>query len=77
MAFRLATGRRPEPREREILQRLYSEQLALFEDRPDAASQYLGTGEAPVAEGMPSEQLAATAVLASTLMNLDEFVMKR
>jgi hypothetical protein len=76
-AFRLATGRRPEPREREILQRLYREQLALFEDRPDEAKQYLGTGEAPVAEGMPPEQLAATTVLASTLMNLDEFVMKR
>ena len=76
-AFRLATGRRPDPHESEILQRLYREQLALFEDRPDEAREYLGTGEAPVTEGMPPEQLAATTVLASALMNLDEFVMKR
>jgi hypothetical protein len=76
MAFRLATGRRPEPRERAILEQLHQEQLALYRERPEEARKYLDTGESPVLPGVPAEQLAATAVLASTLMNLDEFVMK-
>ncbi|MCL4177153.1 MAG: DUF1553 domain-containing protein [Verrucomicrobia bacterium] len=76
MAFRLATGRRPEPREREILELAYKEQRALFGENPEAARKYLETGEAPVPEDLPVVELAATAVLASTLMNLDEFVMK-
>ena len=76
MAFRLATGRRPEPREREILEQAYEEQRALFGENPEEARQYLGTGEAPVLADVPVDELAATAVLASTLMNLDEFVMK-
>jgi hypothetical protein len=76
MAFRLATGRRPEPREQQILERAYEEQLALFGENPEAARKYLETGEAPVLEDVPADELAATAVLASTLMNLDEFVMK-
>jgi hypothetical protein len=77
MAFRLATGRRPEPREREILARLYEEQLALFAREPDAARTYLAIGETPVDNELPPEQLAAMAMLTSALLNLDEFVMKR
>ncbi len=77
MAFRLATGRSPEPVERDILRRLYLEQLALFKDRPEEARKYLETGETPVPEGLPQDELAATTALASTLMNLDEFVMER
>jgi uncharacterized protein DUF1553/uncharacterized protein DUF1549/concanavalin A-like lectin/glucanase superfamily protein/cytochrome c len=76
-AFRLATGRKPEPREQEILRRLYHEQLGLFENNPAAAEQYLKTGEHPLDQSLPGQQVAATAVLASTLMNLDEFVTER
>jgi hypothetical protein len=76
MAFRLATGRHPEPRERAILEQLYQEQLELFRDRPEEARKYVQTGAAPALPGVPEEQLAAATVLASTLMNLDEFVMK-
>ncbi|MEY2429913.1 MAG: hypothetical protein QOJ40_2798 [Verrucomicrobiota bacterium] len=76
-AFRLATGRKSEAREREILRRLYQEQLSLFEKNPAAAEQYLKTGEHPPDKSWPGQQLAATAVLASTLMNMDEFVTER
>jgi mono/diheme cytochrome c family protein len=76
MAFRLATGRLPEPRERAILEQAYDEQLALFGENPEEALEYLETGEGPVLEDVPVDELAATAVLASTLMNLDEFIMK-
>jgi hypothetical protein len=76
-AFRLATGRRPEAREREILERLYEEQFELFRGNPDAARKYLDVGEAPVSVEVPAEQLAAETVIVSAMMNLDEFVVKR
>jgi hypothetical protein len=75
-AFRLATGRRPESREREILRQLYSEQLALFQAQPERSGRYLATGEFPLDTELPPDELAATTVLASTLMNLHEFVTK-
>jgi hypothetical protein len=75
-AFRLATGRRPEPREREILRQLYSEQLALFQAQPERSRALPGDRRAPVDTELPPDELAATTVLASTLMNLHEFVTK-
>ncbi|HEV2392961.1 MAG TPA: DUF1553 domain-containing protein [Verrucomicrobiae bacterium] len=76
-AFRLATGCAPLPRESAILKRLYREQLELFTADPQAAKQYLKIGERPVDAALPPLQLAATAVLANSLMNLDEFVTER
>jgi hypothetical protein len=76
-AFRLATGRQPEPAERAILQQLYQEQLKLFEQAPSSAHQYLKIGEHPLDDSLPAPEVAATTVLVNTLMNLDEFVMER
>lgn len=76
-AFRLATGRRPKEREQEVLTQLYEEQLKTFESDPSAAGLYLKTGERPPDKSLPPLQLAATAVLANALMNLDEFVTER
>ena len=42
-----------------------------------SADKYLALGEAPRNTKLPAPDVAATAVLASTLMNHDEFVMKR
>jgi hypothetical protein len=75
--FRLATGRNPQPRELELLQQLYREQLSHFESDPKAADQYLRMGDHPTDAKLPPNQLAATAVVASALMNLDEFVTER
>jgi hypothetical protein len=75
--FRLTTGRRPKPTELAILRRLYEEQSRNFEISPAAAEQYLKIGEQPPDQGLPLQQVAATAMLASTLMNLDEFVTER
>ena len=76
-AFRLTTGRQPKLREQQILEQLYQEQLKRFKADPSAADQYLKIGEHPVDQSLPPQQLAATAVLASALMNLDEFVTER
>ncbi len=75
--FREATGRQPTAAELAVLSRLYHEQLQIFESDPAAAQSYLNTGEHPRDASLPVPQLAATAVVASALMNLDEFVILR
>lgn len=76
-AFRRAVGRPPSPREHQILTRLLTEQRDRFASAPESAEKYLALGEAPRDERLPKSEVAATAVLASTLMNHDEFVTKR
>ncbi|MBN8249619.1 MAG: DUF1553 domain-containing protein, partial [Verrucomicrobia bacterium] len=75
--FEVVTGRRPTPREREILVRLYAEQLALYRADADAAGKLIRTGERPPDASLPVPELAASTLVVSTLMNHDEFVMKR
>jgi hypothetical protein len=76
-AFRRLTARPPTDRERTILARLYAEQLERFQATPDAAEKVLAVGEAPRHPALPVPETAATAVLASAVMNFDEFVVKR
>jgi hypothetical protein len=76
-AFRRVAGREPDPREGEILRRLYEEQAGHFRDHPGAAEQYLAIGEHSRTTALPAPDVAAAAVLVSALMNHDEFVMKR
>ncbi|HKS37057.1 MAG TPA: DUF1553 domain-containing protein [Verrucomicrobiae bacterium] len=76
-AFRKMTGRTPGKSERRVIHRLYAEQLALFGKDPCAAEDYLRTGDDEIDQTLPLEQVAATTVLSSALMNLDEFVTKR
>lgn len=76
-AFQKVTGRAPLPREQEILQQLYREQRDHFASQPEAAAQLIKTGERPVDASLPPVELAATTMVVSTLMNHDEFVMKR
>jgi hypothetical protein len=76
-AFQSVLCRKPKNREREISQQLYHEQLQIFSKDPAAAEKYLAIGEHPRDKAFASEKLAAAAVLISTLMNHDEFVMKR
>ena len=75
--FRLATGRRPQVRELEILRQLYREQADIFKTDPGAAGKYLKTGDRQRDESLPIQEVAATTVLASALMNLEEFVTER
>ncbi|MEO7299606.1 MAG: DUF1553 domain-containing protein [Verrucomicrobiota bacterium] len=76
-AFRSVVGRSPLPRENEILRQLYQEQLELFAKNGDAAKKYLATGEHARDAKLPEDRVAAMTVLVNTLMNYDEFVMKR
>jgi hypothetical protein len=76
-AFELLASRKPQTAERDILWRLYAEQLEYFKSHPGAAEKLLATGEHSRDENLPAEEVAATALIASALMNYDEFVMKR
>ncbi len=76
-AFRRLTGRTPDARECEILDQLFDEQHAYFSAHPEAATHYARAGSKPPREDLSATEVAATAVLASTLMNHDEFVMIR
>ncbi|MBL9126527.1 MAG: DUF1553 domain-containing protein, partial [Verrucomicrobiales bacterium] len=75
--FRRLTGQPPDAREHAILEQLLLEQRRHFESHPDAAAKYLAVGPKPRNESLPAPEVAATAVLASALMNHDAFIMIR
>ena len=60
-----------------ILLRLEREQRAYFAEHPEAAEAYVRLGDKERHGSLPVVDLAATMVVASTVMNHDEFVMKR
>lgn len=76
-AFRLATSRKPVPRELELLKKLWLEQRAWFAGNQQAAARLLAVGEAPNDPALPIADLAAGTVLAEALLNHDEAVMCR
>ena len=75
--FRALLGREPQRLERRVLAQLYQEQLDYFTAQPSAAEQYLTIGEMPREKSLAAIPLAAMTVVIGTLMNHDEFVMKR
>ena len=75
--FELATSRLPEPRESEILRSAFERQLVGFEADADGANALLAQGESPVREGVIPAELAAFAMTAAMILNLDETVTKQ
>jgi hypothetical protein len=70
-------GRGPDETEQRILMRLYEEQHKHFDVRPDDAERLVTVGEAPVDETMSRVDLAAMTMVATALMNFDEFIVLR
>jgi hypothetical protein len=70
-------SREPDARERSILEQLYERQLAWFREHPAEAAALLKTGNAKAGSDIAAPELAAATVLAQTLMNHDECVVKR
>jgi len=74
--FRLATARKPDPRELAELTRLYQENLATFTRDVESAKKLIAVGETkPDAKLNPSE-LAAWTMIANLVLNLDEVLNK-
>jgi hypothetical protein len=74
--FELATARRPNAREAEVLLASFQYQRDRFQTDPAAAAKYLKQGEAPRDESLDAREHAAYAAIASLILNLDAAVTK-
>lgn len=75
--FTTLISRAPRTNELEVLVQLYNQEIADFKNNPKRAKELLSVGEYPVNQQLDKAQLAALTVVASTVMNFDEFVIKR
>jgi len=76
-AFRLVTSRPATEAETSTLVQAFAEQEELFASHPESAADLLALGEKPVTAPLPPARLAAATLVASTLLNHDEAVMRR
>ena len=75
--FRTLTSRLPTDAERHVLHELFEQQLEYFKEKPARATEFLATGDAKADPALDTIYLAAIGVVANTLMNYDECVMKK
>ena len=75
--FRLLTSRRPNPAELKLIAGLYRQQLDHFKRHPKLAAAFLKTGDAKPDPKIPPASFAAVGVVANTLLNFDECMMRR
>lgn len=71
--FRVCLTRTPEPIEKERLERLLASQLDNYRAHPQEATDLLTL---PLPEGTKGEETAAWTMLASVVLNLDEFITR-
>jgi hypothetical protein len=77
MASVALLGRAPDDEETRILMRLFEEQQSLFAAQPSDAAKLLAVGESSAPDALPRIELAATTMVATALMNFDEFIVLR
>ncbi|WP_345246874.1 DUF1553 domain-containing protein, partial [Nibrella saemangeumensis] len=75
--FKAIISRPARPKEVALMTQLYNDELADFRKNPKRAQELLTVGEYPVDKRMPAADLAAWTVVASTIMNFDEAIIKR
>ena len=75
--FRTLTSRKPTSEEISVLYKLFDQQAKRFKSSPKQADEYLKTGDTKTDDDVSKIRLAALTVVANTLMNFDESVMKR
>jgi hypothetical protein len=61
----------------EVLHRLYDKALVIFKTQPQEAIRMATEPLGSLPEGMDAVELAAWTVVANTILNLDEFLMRR
>ena len=74
--FRLATGRPIQDREAAVLAKALARQKQRFQNDEKAAVKLLSVGESPRTDKVPATELAAWAMLANALLNLDEVLTR-
>ncbi|MEM6317674.1 MAG: DUF1553 domain-containing protein [Bacteroidota bacterium] len=75
--FKSLVGRKPDVTEKTSLSNLFEEVKADFKKDKKAVKELLSIGEQPVNRQLDAVELSAYTMIASTVMNFDEFVMKR
>jgi hypothetical protein len=75
-AFLLALARRPLAAEATAMENLYSDVLAEYRGRPEAAAQLLAVGDFPLVAGADTASLAAWTCVANAILNFDETITK-
>lgn len=76
-ACKLCLSRKPDDEEKQILNRLYREQLDHYTANPADATELLKHGQAVHDSNIPAAQAAAATVLMQALLNHDVCVVKR
>jgi hypothetical protein len=76
-AFYALTSRQPREEELRLLKQLYEEELKDFRKEPKRATQLLNVGEYKRNGNLDANEVAACTIIASSIMNFDEFVVKR
>ncbi|CCH56762.1 protein of unknown function DUF1549 [Fibrisoma limi BUZ 3] len=76
-AFKAVVSRSARPAEIDLMKQLYAEELSDFRRNPKRAKELLSVGEYPMDKKLNPEELAAWTVVASTIMNVDEAIIKR
>ncbi|MEM1123033.1 MAG: DUF1553 domain-containing protein, partial [Bacteroidota bacterium] len=74
--FRLATSRQPTSDEVNTLKDYLAEELTYFEESPEKAEEYLNIGAYQMNYDLPEPEMAAYAMLASAIFNLDESISR-
>lgn len=75
--FLAVVSRNPRPNELQILKNLYETEVQAFVKEPQRAESLLSTGEYPTDKSLNTAELAAFTVVANTILNYDEAVVKR
>jgi hypothetical protein len=75
-AFRLATGRAPEPMETRTLMDTFDRMRAAYAADDGAARAFLAVGAAKADPAIPPAELAASAAVCNLILNLDEVITK-
>jgi hypothetical protein len=76
-AFRLATSRWPDEKEKQVLLENHHSQFEYFRSNPKEAEKLLAVGEKRNSLKFATVELAAYAATASLILNLDEVITKQ
>lgn len=75
--FRKLTGLQAQPEQINILAKLYEEEQTRFAAQPESTQHYISIGEKTQTEGLDPAVLASMTLVVNTIMNVDDFYMKR
>ena len=76
-AFKSLTGRKARVDEQQKLVELYDKEIEQFRNNQKKISEWLSAGESEIDLSLDQVELATCTVIAMTIMNFDEFVIKR